>query len=195
LVALANDQQERSLALVRSASTHLSPGVEQPYLVWYRHYLIAHETGAEDEARASLAEAHTILRSIVDGLDAEQRERALNAVPEHRAILDAWSRVESQQVPVTIPRAGVPLGRTLRPNDWIEVNWTISTPDDLIIDGEADRRRHRLVRLAEEAHEQGGAPRVEDFAAALGVSSVTIRRDLTGLRRAGRQIPTRGRRA
>jgi DNA-binding SARP family transcriptional activator len=194
LVALDMGQTERALTLARSASTDLSPGVEQPHLVWYRHYRVAAAIGAEDEARAAVSEANVILRRIIDDLEDEGRSRALNTVAEHRAIVDAFSRLTSQEVPVAIPRAGVPLGRALRADDWIDVTWTVSTPDDLIIDGEADRRRHRLVRLAEEAHEQGAAPRVEDFAAVLGVSSVTIRRDLTALRKAGLQVPTRGRR-
>ena len=118
---------------------------------------------------------------------------ALAFVPEHAAILAAYSRVQSHQLHVTSPRSGVPLGRALRSDDWLDVSWTISTPEDLAIEEPANQRRHRLLRLAAEAHEQGGAPRVEDLAAALGVSAVTIRRDLAVLRRDGHHVPTRGR--
>jgi hypothetical protein len=188
-------QAPRALTIARSASAHLSPGVEQSHLVWYRHHLVATAVGVEAEAESSIAEAHTFLRRIIDSLDGEQREMALSMVPEHAAIVTAYSRVQSHEVRVTIPRSGVPLGRALRSDDWIEVCWTISTPEDLAIEAPASRRRHRLLRLAAEAHDQGGAPRVEDLAEVLGVSGVTIRRDLTVLRRDGHRVPTRGRRA
>jgi DNA-binding SARP family transcriptional activator len=194
LTALAMGQAPRALTIARSASANLSPGVEQSHLVWYRHHLVATAVGVEAEAESSIAEAHTILRRIIDSLDVEQREMALGMVPEHAAIVTAYSRVQSHDVRVMIPRSGVPLGRALRSDDWIEVCWTISTPEDLAIEAPASRRRHRLLRLAAEAHDQGGAPRVEDLAEVLGVSGVTIRRDLTVLRRDGHRVPTRGRR-
>ena len=193
LAALAMGQAPRALAFARAATANLSPGVEQPHLVWFGHHLVAEAAGLEAEAESSIGEAHAILRSIVDSLDRGQQDMALAFVPEHAAILAAYSRVQSHQLHVTIPRSGVPLGRALRSDDWLEVSWTISTPEDLAIEEPANQRRHRLLRLAAEAHEQGGAPRVEDLAAALGVSAVTIRRDLAVLRRDGHHVPTRGR--
>jgi DeoR/GlpR family transcriptional regulator of sugar metabolism len=53
----------------------------------------------------------------------------------------------------------------------------------------------RLQRLAEQAEQQGGAPRVEDLAETLGVSEATVRRDLAALRKAGIDVTTRGSRS
>ena len=105
-----------------------------------------------------------------------------------------------QPVRVRLPRADAPSGRPLRDDEWVEVTWTVTTSEDEAISGKAcpersrrtARRQHRLLCLLREAQEQGAAPTVEDLAEALGVSRATVKRDLAGLRKAGRQVRTRG---
>ena len=91
-----------------------------------------------------------------------------------------------------IAAAAAPGGRTLSDADQVEVAWTVATPADELIADRIERRRTQLLRLIAEAADQGGAPTVEDLAAALGSSSATIRRDLSSLRAAGRAVETRG---
>jgi DNA-binding transcriptional ArsR family regulator len=93
---------------------------------------------------------------------------------------------------VRLPRAGAPTGRPLREDEYVSITWTLATPDDASIANEVDRRRHRLLRLLHQAAAQGAAPTVDDLAAALDVSWMTLKRDLAALRRAGHGVRTRG---
>ena len=58
--------------------------------------------------------------------------------------------------------------------------------------GAAEMRRHRLVRLADEARQQHGLLTQEDLAALLSCDERTIRRDVAVLRKRGIVVPTRG---
>lgn len=53
-------------------------------------------------------------------------------------------------------------------------------------------RRTKVVRIAEEAREQGGVLTQEDLGVILGCDERTIRRDIRDLRSQGTQVPTRG---
>ncbi|MFZ6028481.1 MAG: AAA family ATPase [Chloroflexota bacterium] len=99
------------------------------------------------------------------------------------------------QIGVRLPRAGVPGGRPLREEEYVNVTWTLSVPGDDEIPGKSARRQHRLLRLLQEAAERSAAPTVPDLAAALGVNARTIRRDLAALRAAEKKAHTRGSRA
>ena len=89
-------------------------------------------------------------------------------------------------------RCGVPTGRPLAPDEWVNVSWTIHVPADDDITDPAERRRQTLLRLLAEAADQGGAPTVEDLAGGLQASVATVRRDLAALRLSGQAVPTRG---
>ena len=82
-----------------------------------------------------------------------------------------------------------PTGRPLRPDEFVEVEWVLDRT--LLRDGPEGRRRG-LLRLVEQAREQGASPTVDDLAAALEVSKATIKRDLEALRRRGLAPATRG---
>lgn len=56
----------------------------------------------------------------------------------------------------------------------------------------AEARRHRLLRLAAEAREQGGLLTQEDLAELLACDQRTVRRDLAAWRQRGIVVPTRG---
>jgi len=80
-------------------------------------------------------------------------------------------------------------------DEWVEVTWTVSAPEDEVIRGKVARRRHRLLRLLREAAEQGAAPTVQHLARALDASARTIKRDIAVLRAEGHSVSTRGRRS
>ena len=102
-------------------------------------------------------------------------------VPVHRAILKAWQKSHPRRISVRLPRAGTPLGRPLKPEEWVEVNWTVAAEEDEAIGGKVARRRARLLRLLEEAAQQGASPAYEHLAQALGVSPRTLSTDMTAL--------------
>ncbi len=95
-----------------------------------------------------------------------------------------------------ITAAGTPPGRPLTQSDLVEVTWTLDAgAEDLEVleqHGRVALRRVRLLRLAEEAADQGGEPTQEDLARALGVTGRTIRADIAALKEQGFTVITRG---
>ena len=72
---------------------------------------------------------------------------------------------------------------------------TMSVPEDATTfenGGLQGMRRHKLIRLAREAYDQGGLLTQHDLALLLTTSSRTIQRDIKELRIAGIRVPTRG---
>lgn len=78
----------------------------------------------------------------------------------------------------------------------VEVVWTIDAgEEDLEIleeHGRARLRQMRILRLVDEALEQGGEATQEDLGKALGVTARTIRADITALEKDDNQVATRG---
>ena len=109
-----------------------------------------------------------------------------------RSIITARDRTFPQTEDVQLPLAGTPLGRSLKGTDWTQVRWTSSDPADFEAVDPVERRRRRMRRFLSEANRQGADPRIEDVAAALGVSVATVRRDVAELRRSGFGLTTRG---
>jgi len=106
------------------------------------------------------------------------------------------NRLRPGQIRQVIAARSAPFGRPLPDTQTVEVTWTI---DDGLEDAEVLRqhdrevlRRVRILRLIDEALDQGGLPTEEDLAKALGVSSRTIKRDVRLLRQAGYLVNTRG---
>ncbi len=93
-----------------------------------------------------------------------------------------------------LARKGVPRGRPLRPDEMIEVVWTIDMPGPGKHEApsKAIARQEQLRRLCEEADAQGAEPTVGDLANALGVTPRTVDRDIAVLRAAGELLATRG---
>jgi tetratricopeptide (TPR) repeat protein len=191
-LALESGDPALALDLARGATTILEQGADEPHIVWYRRYAAAESAGEHDEARESLAEASRLLDALTDELPPDGYRSARTRVPDHRAIVAATEHTFATERTVTLPRIDVPLGRPVRDDEWIDLRWTVTDPSDSSIRNRGERRRRRLVRLAEQAEQQGGAPRVEDLAEALGASAATMRRDLASLRRSGIDITTRG---
>lgn len=89
-----------------------------------------------------------------------------------------------------------PHGRPLADSQMVEVVWTVdSGPEDAEVRhkfGRTALRQTRILRLAEEAADQGGLATEEDLAQALHVDPRTIRRDVRRLAGQGYRVPTRG---
>jgi DNA-binding transcriptional ArsR family regulator len=181
-----------ALLVAREASGQVHAGVDQAYLVPFWHYRAAAVAGAVDEAKLALERAHDLLDAALAGVSRDQRTRAINRVPEMAAISAAWNEMQPQRVEVRLPVATAPTGRPLRDDEWVDVTWTLEEPADSALVGAVERRRHRLLRLLDEAADQGAAPTVDDLADALGVGQATVRRDLGALRQQGHRAKTRG---
>ncbi len=189
---LACDRLADADAATAAAAAALRPGIDQGYLVPYARAEVLRSLGDDDGADLHLEDAHRLLVEMLGDLDDEARDKALTRVPAHARIVAAWHRRRPRIEKALIAGTQAPGGRALGEADHVEVAWTVSTPADERIADRMERRRVRLLRLVEEAAEQGGAPTVENLAAALGSSSATIRRDLAALRRGGRAVETRG---
>jgi len=191
-VLLAMGRPMDALTATSEAMSRLSPGVEQPYLVSFIHYQALAALGRDEEAHLALEQAHQEMMALLEGVSPEQRRTSLERVPEHRDIVEAWKAYQPRCLMRRLPRAEAPTGRPLRDDEWVEVVWTVAAREDEAIGGKVARRRQRLLRLLQEAGEQGAAPTLDDLASALDVSRATIKRDLAALRRAGHEVRTRG---
>lgn len=105
-------------------------------------------------------------------------------------------RLRPGQIRQVIAAAGAPHGRPLRETEMVEVVWTIKAgEEDLEVlreHGSDALRRVRILRLIDEALEQGGEPTQEDLGKALGVTARTIRSDIAALEAEGYRVATRG---
>ncbi|NBD34443.1 MAG: DUF1670 domain-containing protein [Chloroflexi bacterium] len=106
------------------------------------------------------------------------------------------SRLRPGQIRQVIAAAEAPHGRSLRETEMVEVTWTIDAgAEDLAVlsaHGQQALRQVRILRLIDEALDQGGEPTQEDLGKALGVTARTIRSDVAALRAEGYQVATRG---
>ncbi len=103
--------------------------------------------------------------------------------------------LQANQVAYCALGAEVPPGRPLDQAVRLSVRLTLHAAEDLEVakgEGLAALRRQRIVRLCEEAQQQGALLTHEDLALLLTTSLSTIYRDLKQLRSAGTLVPTRG---
>lgn len=137
-----------------------------------------------DERIEVLAAARAeLLRQAATIADPQRRRGFFELVPVNTAIVAASQAEQTAPTVTTVRLASVtaPLGRTLRPDEFVDVTWTVDLPDDELVPAGAARRHARLKRLLAEANDQGAAPTDDALAAALGVSRRTIIRDLAAL--------------
>ncbi len=87
-----------------------------------------------------------------------------------------------------------PAGRKLEECQRVAIKLSLHTPDDLVAlsRGMAALRQVRILRLTEEAYEQGALLTHEDLACLLNSSLSTIKRDVRVLRDQELNVPTRG---
>jgi len=105
-------------------------------------------------------------------------------------------RLRPGQIRQVITAADVPHGRPLQEMETVEITWTLDAgQEDLEVlreHGRTGLRRTRILRLIDEALDQGGEPTQEDLAKALGVTPRTIRSDIACLEAEGYRVVTRG---
>jgi hypothetical protein len=104
--------------------------------------------------------------------------------------------VRPGQVRVVVASLKAPFGPPLNETDQVEVTLTVDVgAEDVAVrtrEGAEGLRQGRILRLTEEALEQGGVLTQEDLARVLGVHRRTIARDVKVLKAAGHAIQTRG---
>jgi len=104
--------------------------------------------------------------------------------------------VRPGQVRLVVTSLKAPFGPSLEETDKVEVTLTVDAgAGDAQVEGREKAeglRQGRILRLTEEALEQGGVLTQEDLARALSVTARTIRRDVQVLKREGHLIQTRG---
>jgi tetratricopeptide (TPR) repeat protein len=140
------------------------------------------------EGRA--AEAYVALGQARERFVACGMPRAIERIEQ---IVSLPEKQPADVVHVRLPRHDAPRGRPLRPDELVPVRWTLD--DGGVVAGNAgpiERRRALLRRLCAEANVQDAEPTVVDLAAALGVTTRTVSRDLAAMRAAGENLPTRG---
>ncbi len=187
-------QIDRAVERTHKAMAHLNPAIQEGYRVPYAHALVLTALGHHEAAWAALDQAHQMLHAYLQDFPESLRQLSLRRVPIHRAIEEAWEERRPRRITLPLPREGAPKGRPLSKEDWVQVTWTLVAPEDMGIENKVARRRHRLLRLLQEAQRQGAAPTVEHLAEALQVGVRTVKRDLAALRTAGYETPTRGHR-
>lgn len=150
--------------------------------IYYGRALVLEAQGRAEEARANLQRAHDALCEQAQQLDESARRTVFRRSPVVRRLMkDVLAHAIAAPEPGVVLRRLAPL-RGTRP---VLVLWTVDA-------GSADSsfgrrhgapalRRHRLARLRREARQQGAAPLLSDYAAALGVSVRTVQRDLSAL--------------
>jgi len=101
------------------------------------------------------------------------------------------------QVRLVVAALDAPFGPPIAETGKIEVTLTVDagTEDAMVLSsyGRESLRQSRILRLTEEALEQGGVLTQEDLARVLGVDRRTILRDVQALQAEGNLVHTRGR--
>jgi DNA-binding SARP family transcriptional activator/predicted ATPase len=189
---LAAGHTEAALRATGSAVAELRPGTEHAYLIPFAHSEALYASGHSGEADHYLELAYRRLMSMLEDLNEDEKKIALTGVPNHRLVVDAWLENRPRTTEHRMAIAAAPSGRPLRAEEWTTVKLTVGAPSDASFANPVARRRHRLLRLIDEAHTQGAAPTISDLAMALSVSPATIRRDLAALRSDGHHVITRG---
>jgi tetratricopeptide (TPR) repeat protein len=192
---LALDRTEEAIGALRQA-LGIADEVGLPSVQWQTLAALgrAYRTqGQLPAARDALAWAGSIVETLSENIDDEALQAGfLAAGPVHRLREDQAAL--GRQVRVRLARPDAPTGQPLTDDERVEVVWTVDAgePDAALLasEGKVALRRARLLRLVEEAREQGAVPTQDDLARALGVTRRTIRSDLAALRQQGHQVRT-----
>lgn len=155
----------------------------QPWLAPFVRSQVLMALGHANEAMPFLTQAHTLLTQMLNALTPVHHQISIQRVAVHRDILAAWQAQQPHYVIVRLPRSDAPTRRPLRPEEYLEVQWTITAPADEAIPDKVARRRQRLARLLNEAASQGARPTYSSLAQALAVSVRTIAQDLAAIGR------------
>ncbi len=174
-------------------------GVEYPHRIYYNHYRVAEAVSHWAAARAALEKAASIMEEGAAKITAPAlQETYRTGTRINRAIASALAQLPPPgRLRVRLARADIPAHRRPDVTELVSLVWTVDAGErDAAIaerEGKVALRRRRILRLLDEAKAVGAMPTVADLAGALGVSSRTVRADLTALRQQGHAVRTRGR--
>jgi len=136
-----------------------------------------------------------VLESEFDLSYREARE-VVSAARETLGLDRPTDQVQPGQVRLVVASEKAPFGPPLTETARVEVTLTVDAgADDAEVQAQQGReglRRGRIVRMLDEALEQGGVLTEEDLARVLHVTRRTIERDVRALRAEGHLIQTRG---
>ena len=142
--------------------------------------------------------AATFLRVLEKEFDFSQRlaQEILNAAQAELIGLAGGEIVQPGQIRQVVASVKAPFGPPLAEAEKVTVTLTVDAGvEDAVVkecQGVEGQRRGRLLRIIEEALEQGGVLTQEDLAQALGVTRRTIIRDVKALKEEGHLVHTRG---
>jgi len=190
-IALQKQDLPQALRFSQQAIADLTTEQEQAPQIYFQHAQILKAAGRADEAQQAITQAHAALEHLLQDFPPELQRESLQHKREFRRIMEAFAE-QMTIVEVKLPAADAPIGRPLQEHEWRSVRWTVHHPGDNQVRGKIALRRHRLLRLLEEAIAQEALPRIEDLAQTLQVSPKTIKRDLAALRADGHPVRTRG---
>jgi hypothetical protein len=120
--------------------------------------------------------------------------RTLSEHVEHHFAHQDGQRLKMGQMTYVAVSRDSPAGRALSDCERKAVTLTLYDVDDLVAlkEGVAALRQLRILRMTEEAYDQGALLTHEDLACLLSSSLATMKRDVSELRQHGLTVPTRG---
>ena len=104
-------------------------------------------------------------------------------------------KIHEGQIVFHAASASEPPGKKISDIKTVPVHLTFHDRNDIEIlseEGTSALRKHKVIRMANEALDQGGLLTQEDLAVLLCSSRRTIRRDIKELKQQGIEVPTRG---
>lgn len=129
-------------------------------------------------------------------LSLREAREVVSAAQEHLGLDQPTAQVRAGQVRLVVASLRAPFGPPLTETDRITVTLTVDAgaADAAVLtqEGRIGLRQGRILRLVDEALEQGGVLTEEDLARALQVTDRTIERDICALKAQGHVVQTRG---
>jgi len=129
-------------------------------------------------------------------LSYREAQEVVATARETLGVEEAGHTLRPGQIRVVVARAQAPFGAPLADTARTEVTLTVDAgAEDLLVleeQGRVSLRRGRILRVLEEALEQGGVLTEEDLGRVLQVTRRTIEREVQALRAEGHLIHTRG---
>ncbi len=129
-------------------------------------------------------------------LSLREAREVVSAAQEHLGLEQPTAQVRAGQVRLVVASLRAPFGPPLTETDRVTVTLTVDAGavDAAVLaqEGRLGLRQGRILRLVDEALEQGGVLTEEDLARALQVTDRTIERAICALKAQGHVVQTRG---
>lgn len=129
-------------------------------------------------------------------LSLREAREVVSAAQEYLGLDRPSAQVRAGQVRLVVASLRAPFGPPLTETDRVTVTLTVDAgPADAEVathEGRVGLRQGRILRLVDEALEQGGVLTEEDLARVLQITPRTVSRDIQALKAAGHVVQTRG---